>query len=214
MSSFGNKKIFSTNLVKYMKLHGKTRNDICKDLKFPYTTFVSWETGVNYPRIDKIELIANYFNIEKSDLIEKQTNTYEPSMNAKGVRIPVLGRIAAGIPIEAIEDIDDWEEIPKAMASTGTFFALRIVGKSMEPRIMEGDVVIVRQQSDVDSGNVAIVLINGNEATVKQVSKSENGITLIAWNPSVYPPHTYSSTEISNLPIIIIGKVVEIRAKL
>ena len=77
MSNLGNKKIFSENLKRYMNLYQKTRADICKDLNFAYTTFVSWETGVNYPRIDKIEKIANYFGIEKSDLIEEKNTLHK-----------------------------------------------------------------------------------------------------------------------------------------
>lgn len=212
MSDLGNKKVFSKNLRKYMNLYQKSRNDICKDLGFAYTTFTSWETGVNYPRIDKIEMIADYFHIEKSDLIEDKTD--KPSSPAKGIRIPVLGRVAAGIPIEAITDIEDWEEIPQSMSKTGEYFALKIAGKSMEPRMMDGDVVIVRRQSDVDSGDIAVVLVNGNDATVKQISKSDAGLTLIGWNPSVYTPRTYNKKECKELPVTILGKVVEIRGKL
>ena len=212
MSDLGNKKVFSKNLRKYMDLYQKSRNDICKDLGFAYTTFTSWETGVNYPRIDKIEMMADYFHIEKSDLIEDKTD--KPSSSAKGIRIPVLGRVAAGIPIEAITDIEDWEEIPQSMAKTGEYFALKIAGKSMEPRMMDGDVVIVRRQSDVDSGDIAVVLVNGNDATVKQISKSDAGLTLIGWNPSVYTPRTYNKKECKELPVTILGKVVEIRGKL
>ena len=212
MSDLGNKKVFSKNLRKYMDLYQKSRNDICKDLGFAYTTFTSWETGVNYPRIDKIEMMADYFHIEKSDLIEDKTD--KPSSSAKGIRIPVLGRVAAGIPIEAITDIEDWEEIPQNMAKTGEYFALKIAGKSMEPRMMDGDVVIVRRQPDVDSGDIAVVLVNGNDATVKQISKSDAGLTLIGWNPSVYTPKTYNKKECKELPVTILGKVVEIRGKL
>ena len=79
---------------------------------------------------------------------------------------------------------------------------------------MEGDVVIVRKQSCIDSGDVAIVLVNGNDATVKQVTKSENGITLIGWNPSVFPPQVYNNDQIKSLPIQILGKVIEVRGKL
>ena len=212
MSDLGNKKVFSKNLRKYMDLYQKSRNDICKDLGFAYTTFTSWETGVNYPRIDKIEMMADYFHIEKSDLIEDKTD--KPSSPTKGIRIPVLGRVAAGIPIEAITDIEDWEEIPQSMAKTGEYFALKIAGKSMEPRMMDGGVVIVRRQSDVDSGDIAVVLVNGNDATVKQISKSDAGLTLIGWNPSVYTPRTYNKKECKELPVTILGKVVEIRGKL
>lgn len=214
MSALGNKKVFSENLRRYMALYEKNRNDICNDLGFAYTTFTSWETGVNYPRIDKIEMLANYFGIEKSDLIENKSQEESPTRHAKGIRIPVLGRVAAGIPIEAVTDVDDWEEIPESMAKTGEYFALKIAGNSMEPRMLDGDVVIVKRQSDVDNGDVAVVLVNGNDATVKQITKSETGLTLIGWNLAVYTPRTYNKEECQDLPVSILGKVVEIRGKL
>lgn len=98
-------------------------------------------------------------------------------------------------------------------STSGKFFALRVCGHSMEPRILEGDVVIVRQQEDVDSGDIAIVMVNGDEATVKRVKKQEDGITLIATNTSVYEPHFYSNQEIRDFPVRILGKVVELRGK-
>lgn len=212
MSNLGNKRTFSKNLKKYMNLFQKTRKDICKDLNFSYTTFTSWEKGINYPRIDKIEILANYFNIEKSDLIEeKEENSPQQSV---GIRIPVLGRVAAGIPLEAIQSIDDWEEISPQMAKSGEFFALRINGESMHPEIKNGDTVIVKKQSDIDSGDIAIVLINGNDATCKQIQKQQTGITLIGYNVGVYSPTFYTNKEIEDLPIVILGKVVEVRRKL
>lgn len=211
MSALGNKKVFSENLRKYMALYEKNRNDICNDLGFAYTTFTSWETGVNYPRIDKIEMLANYFGIEKSDLIENKSQEQSTSRHAKGVRIPVIGRVAAGIPIEAIEDIDEWEEIPEAMAKNGEYFALRIKGESMSPKLQPGDIVIVKKQNDVDTGDTAIVLVNGNDATVKQIKKTETGIMLVGLNLEVYQPHFYSNKEIEELPVKIIGKVIESR---
>lgn len=211
MSALGNKKVFSENLRRYMALYEKNRNDICNDLGFAYTTFTSWETGVNYPRIDKIEMLANYFGIEKSDLIENKSQEQSPPRHAKGIRIPVLGRVAAGIPIEAITDIDEWEEIPQSMAKTGEYFALRIKGESMSPKLQPGDVVIVKKQNDVDTGDTAIVLVNGNDATVKQIKKTEAGIMLVGLNLEVYQPHFYSNKEIDELPVQIIGKVIESR---
>lgn len=131
----------------------------------------------------------------------------------KGVRIPVLGRIVAGIPIEAIEDVIDWEEIPISMARTGDYFALMVTGRSMEPTLRDGDVVILKKQSDVDNGDIAAVLINGNEATIKEIKKGLSGITLIGHNVVEYSPTFYSNEDIERLPISILGKAVELRRK-
>lgn len=133
----------------------------------------------------------------------------------KIARIPVLGRVAAGIPIEAIENIEDYEErYISVLEDPHDYFALRIVGHSMEPRIWDGDVVIVHKQDDVDSGQIAVVLVNGDDATVKQLKKSSSGITLIGLNPTVYSPHFYTADEVISLPVRILGLVVEVRGKL
>ena len=132
--------------------------------------------------------------------------------SVKGVKIPVLGYVRAGIPIEAVEDILDYEEISLEMASQGEYFALSIKGDSMEPRIAEGDVVIVRKQNIVENGELAVVLVNGNDATVKKFYMNENGVTLISTNPT-YDPFYYSKEDVEKLPVQVIGKVVELRAK-
>ena len=128
------------------------------------------------------------------------------------MRIPVLGRVAAGIPIEAVEDILDYEEISADMASKGDYFALQIQGNSMEPRICQNDVVIVRCQPSVESGEIAVVLVNGENATCKKIIKQPNGISLVSLNPA-YPPMFYTNEEITSLPVTILGKMVELRGK-
>lgn len=208
MSEIGNKKVFSANLMYYMNKKGIERNDLCAALGFPYSTVCDWINAVKYPRIDRIEALANYFGIEKSDLIEKRS----PGTPTKGVKIPVLGYVRAGVPIEAVEEILDYEEISSMMASQGDFFALSIKGDSMEPKISEGDVVIVRQQETVDDGDLAVVLVNGLDATVKKFYKTESGIKLISTNPK-YDPFFFSPREVDSLPVQVIGKVVELRAK-
>ena len=130
----------------------------------------------------------------------------------KGVTINVLGCVAAGIPIEAIEDIIDTEEISEEMAATGEYFGLKIHGNSMEPRIMDGDVVIVKRQDDAESGDIIIATINGDEATCKRLRKLRDGIELISNNPS-YNPMFYDNREIIEKPVRILGKVVELRGK-
>ena len=130
----------------------------------------------------------------------------------KGIKIPVLGDVAAGVPIDAITDIIDYEEISEEMAKTGEFFGLRIKGDSMSPRIMEGDIVIVQKTSTVNSGELAVVLVNSEAATVKKYIRHDNGISLISFNSS-YEPMFFTASEIESLPVSIIGKVVESRAK-
>ena len=145
------------------------------------------------------------------DVPMNEANNINRKTNA--VKIPVLGKVAAGIPIDAITDILDYEEISSDMIKDGSeYFALQIKGDSMEPKISSGDVVIVRHQPDCDSGQIAIVCVNGNEATCKKIMKQPTGIMLVPLNPT-FEPTFYSNKEIEEIPITILGKVVELRAK-
>ncbi len=130
------------------------------------------------------------------------------------VRVPIYGRVVAGVPLEAIEDINGYEEIRPELAATGKYFALKVTGRSMEPMILADDTVIVRQQTTIEDGEIAIVLVNGDEATVKQIRKSQDGITLVGYNTQVFPPKFFSNKDIEQLPVQIIGKVIEIRREL
>lgn len=186
----------------------KTLEEVGTVVGVSKATIQRYEKGAitNIPS-DKIEKIAKALSTTPAFLMGwEEKNTHN-----KGIRIPILGRVVAGIPLEAITDIEGYEEITPKMASLGEYFALRIKGHSMEPRIEDGEIVIVKQQEDVECGDVAIVLVNGDEATCKQVKKSPEGITLIGFNPVVYPPHFYSNKEIEELPVRVIGRVVESR---
>lgn len=176
------------------------------------------KTGKNIaPSVQYIKQAADGMNMDfnvlfsmiDGDVTLEFENGHE---RKKGVTINVLGRVAAGIPIDAIEEIIDTEEISVDMAKTGDFFGLQIHGDSMEPRMCDGDVVIVRQQDDAESGEIVIALINGNDATCKRLMKYEGGISLIALN-SKYEPLIFSNKDIINKPVKIIGKVVELRGK-
>lgn len=192
-------------------------DDIAQKLGISRATYYRYENqDVEKLPITILKPLANIFNTTPAYLMgwsEDVSSSSDTAINfqPKGVQIPVLGYVIAGVPISATEDILGYEEIPKKLADTGDFFALRIKGASMEPQFFEGDVVIVRQQSDVDDNDIAIVLVNGDEATVKQIKKSDAGITLIGFNVSVYPPHFYSNKDIEDLPVSIIGKVIQVR---
>ena len=178
-------------------------------------TISRWESGkIADMRRDKIMAYAQALNISPAIIMgwdNVDSSSTSESIHA-GKRIPVLGSVAAGIPIDAIEDVLDWEDISEDMAKTGEFFGLRIKGDSMQRRLVEGDVVIVRQQSDADSGDVVIVQVNGDKATCKRLAKYSSGISLISFNPA-YEPMNYTNEQIEQLPVTIIGKVVENRQK-
>lgn len=190
---------------------GLRQVDFAKDMGILQSTLSSWENGRYEPDMEMLVKMADYFGVSVGYLLGGES--LSPKQNTQGKWIPVLGDVAAGIPIEAVENIIDWEEISPELAAAGDFFGLRIKGSSMEPRIREGDVVIVRQQEDADTGDTAVVLVNGDSATVKRIKKEpDGGIWLIPNNPA-YDPQHYSPAEVAEKPVRIIGKVVELRGK-
>lgn len=201
--------VISKRIQRVLDKHDMTQSDLAKILDVSESTVGKWILMKSIPRMGVIQKLSDYFNVPKSYFLEES-----PPRHTKGIRIPVLGRVAAGIPIEAIEDIDEWEEIPESMAKTGEYFALRIQGDSMLPEIRQGDIVIVHNQPCVESGEIAIVLVNGNDATCKKIQKQESGITLIGYNTAVYSPTFYTLKQIEDLPVRVLGKVIEVRRKL
>ena len=192
------------NLKAKRKEAGYTQAEVATYIGLSQPQYSAWENGKS--RIDHVSLekLAHLFDCTVDELIIRKKET--------SVRIPVLGDVAAGIPIEAITDIVDYEEIDAAVAATGEFFGLRIKGASMEPRMREGDVVIVRKQDSAETGDTVVVMVNGDSATVKKIKYGPDGISLIPTNPA-YDVQFYSAADVERLPVRVIGRVVELRAK-
>lgn len=197
---------------------GVSQKKLSEGLHVSQQTVGSWEVNRTTPSPDVMRRIADYFNVSIDHLYGRDTTDNSNStVRSTGVRIPVYGETAAGIPITAIEnfdsdDPDDWEEIPEDMARSGEYIALRIKGDSMEPRMRTGDVVIVRLQPEVENGDIAIVRVNGDEATCKKIKKTPEGVMLISLNPA-YEPMFFTKKQVQTLPLTILGRVVELRAK-
>ncbi len=207
MNDLGNREVFSKNLRKYMQLHDTSRRTMCIVLGVPYTTFSDWYNGKKYPRIDKIEMMANYFGITKADLIENEQigTPYTP----KG-QMPILGYVAAGMPLYAEENIEGY--CANDFDDGEDYFALRVRGDSMNAcGINDGDLVVVRKQSMVDNGEIAVVAVNGDYATVKYFRQDGNMVVL---SPKSYnekhQPQIYNTKE---TPIHVIGRVMEARKR-
>lgn len=192
------------------KSAGLTQLELAKKTELSRSYIGDIEKDRYNPSVSTLQLIATATNTPLENLLPSSKT---PSSTGRGVRIPVLGRVVAGIPLDAIEEVIDYEEIPKSMAATGDYFALQVKGDSMLPTLKDGDVVIVKKQPTVNSGDIAIILVNGNEATVKEVKESPAGITLIGHNVAVYTPQFYTNEEIKSLPVQVLGKVVEMRRK-
>lgn len=183
---------------------GVKARDVAEATGIADTNFSAWKHGRTTPKADKLQKIAEYFGVPID---------YFLSGEKHGVKIPVLGYVAAGIPIEAQENIIDYEEISDDLARRGEYFALVIKGNSMEPRMFEGDVAIVRCQQDAESGDIVVVLVNGDHGCVKKLVKFAHGIGLQSLNQA-YETRFFSEEEMKTTPVSIIGRVVEIRGKL
>lgn len=206
--------IFKNTLRALRTSQGLTQEELAKRLKISRSTIGMYEKGAREPDFETLELIADFFNVDINYLLGRSNKTtYIPSSTSrKSTIINVYGRVAAGIPLEMIEDIIDTEEIPEEMAKTGEFFGLVIKGNSMVPNICDGDVVIIRCQEDAENGDTVIATVNGNDATCKRLRKYKDGIELIANNPS-YEPMYFSNQDVIDRPVRILGKVVELRRK-
>ena len=218
MSDIGNKDVFARNLTYYVEQSGKTRGEICKELGIAYSTFSEWINARKYPRIDKIEQLASYFGILKSQLIENTQATAtecSPQMETapfypdQMTPIPVIGKVAAGYTCLAEQYIEGYALAdPESMTDGYEYFWLRVTGDSMEPDIQEGDLVLVRVQETVESGDCAVVLVDEEDGLVKNIEIGRDHVTLYSKNPS-YPPRVFVREDANRVRIV--GKVVELK---
>ena len=207
---------FRTRLKQLRNEKKINQRELANFLKVAPSTISMYESGQREPNFEVLESLADFFNVDLNYLLGKSDKTtklmLENEQKPQGLQIPVLGTVAAGIPISAVEDILDYEEVPQSWENQGEFFGLRIKGDSMQPEINDGDTVIVRQQSTANNGDVVIALVNGDDATCKKFEKLDNGIMLIS-NNSSYSPMYFSNEEVATKPVVIIGRVVELRRK-
>lgn len=208
MSNIGNKETMAKNIIKYMTEQHHTRREMCEALNVPYTTFRDWVKGYSYPRIDKIEKMAQFFGITKADLIEEQKTTTAPF-----ITYPVIVGIKAGYNGEVIfEESGDSEQIPIDWIKGDTpnnFFIASVRGDSMHPLLIDGDRVLVHVTPSVSSGQIAVIRYNGDDMTIKRVVYKPNGdyFDLIPINTN-YPTKRiqgYSLTEAG-----VIGEVKKV----
>lgn len=171
-------------------------NALSKAIGVPVEVLMGWETDA-----DRFQAFAEDFNRRNFPDEEKP------------YRIPVLGKVAAGIPISAIEDVIDWEELPGFMSKQGSYFGLRIQGDSMEPTIHNGDTVIVEETPDAEDGQIVIALVNGDDGVCKRLRKYRDGSVALLSDNAMYNPMYFNANEIDNIPVKIRGIVKELRRK-
>lgn len=209
MSAIGNKEIFSKNLRSLMERNGKERKQICDDLNFKYTTFTDWYNGKKYPRIDKIEMLANYFGVLKSDLIEDKSWSSNVMPFDEPHMAPIVGTIPAGYPALAFDQIEGYASIP--YSDTENYFFLRVSGESMiNAGINNGDLVLIRKQQCAEDGQIVAARVNGDEATLKRYKTQGETILLLPENPD-YDPIIVSAKDFLAGYASIIGVALEVR---
>ena len=202
--------IFSSNLKDLLERKNATQLELAKFLNVSNTTVNNYVKGYNMPRMDKIDGICKFFNINRSDLIEQK----EPELTyvdlSKSIKIPVVGKIPAGTPVEALEDIVDYIDIPEDWTKGDKeYIGLRVSGDSMYPVLLDGDTVVIQVQPSAETGDICACYVNGFDATLKRIALTPTSITLKPENPN-YPPKTYTHPG----EVTIAGKVVEVRRKL
>lgn len=196
--------MFWDNFCALCRAAGMTPSEVVRELNIAAGSVTKWKQGT-LPSKRSLQKLAEYFSVEPEMLFSPRAS----------VRIAVRGDVAAGQPIEALTNIEDYEEIPASWLLTGDYAALRIHGDSMQPRMMAGDVVIVRVQPTAENGDIVVVLLDEDgeaRATCKKFSRDANGVTLSSFNPDYAPIHL-SNEQLKKTPLRMFGRVVELRAK-
>ena len=203
------------------KQYNMTQDELGAKITATKSMISLWENGRRKVDTVNLQRIANAFNVTTDYLLGRDPipNDSKSEINyaiplTGGVRIPVLGSIVAGIPNTAVADYDEWIEISQSLAMRGDYFALRIKGDSMEPTLFDSDIVVIRQQPDVEDGEIAAVSIAGNEATIKRIYHRSDGIDIVGDNVRAFPRMFYSNHDIATLPVRIMGKAIEVRRDL
>lgn len=203
------------NLVKELRERaGMQQKEVALAVGVSRPTVSEWEHQKKDPSGERLLRLAELFRVDPGIVLGYQIGEKEiEASSTDALRIPVLGIIPAGIPLEAITDIIDWEEIPAAMTKgEQEYFALQVKGSSMYPEYRDGDVVIVRKQETCESGQDVVAMVNTDDATFKRFKRTPKGIMLQAINPD-YESYVYTNNEIKSLPVRVLGVVVELRRK-
>ena len=198
--------MFGDKLRQLRKENSISQQKLADLLNVGQSTVAMWEKGKNNPEYNTLLKIAGLFGVSTDYLAGDRDGR-------NAFRIPVLGYVRAGVPNEAVEEILGYEDVALPQSDVKNVFALRIKGDSMAPRMMEGDTVIVKKQSDFTSGDICVALVGSADATVKKVIKKDTGIILMPLNGN-YEPLFFTPEEVESTPVTIIGKVTELRAKI
>ena len=203
---------FQNRLQKAMNIRNMKQVDLVEKTSLDKTLLSKYLSGISNARQDKLTALAEALQVNEIWLMGYNIPMESiPIKNIEKIKIPVLGTVKAGYDYLAQENIIGYESIDN-VSDPENYYALQVTGNSMEPLFSDGDIAIIHKQDNFDSGNTCIILVNGDEATVKKVVRMDDGIDLIAMNP-YYPVRHFSKNEMNEIPVKIIGKVVEARKR-
>ena len=208
---------FATRLKQAMDLKGIKASELSEKAGIPKSAISQYLSGLYEAKQKNIFKLANVLDVSEGWLmgldvpIERLSDDLKkigaiPLSDIDTVKIPILGTVKAGYNYLAQENIIDYIAFKVDGKDMENYYGLYVTGDSMEPLFDDGDTVIVHKQDDFENGDYCVVLINGDEATVKRVYKGNNGLLLKAVNP-YYPPKLFTKEEIVDLPVKIIGVV-------
>lgn len=201
--------IFATNLKHFIDKSEKTQKEVATAIGVSPQTLNTWLQRIALPRMGKIQLLADYFGISKTDLIDPKDPEIQKS-SLGTYRIPVLSTVAAGQPMFSDDDVIEYIDYDREPRNN--IIGVRIEGDSMMPAIQDGDTVVIDREAVWEDGDVVIVTVSNNYGMCKRIKRYADGIALISNNPS-YEPKYYSAAEVNALPVRVIGKVKELRRK-
>lgn len=214
---------FSDRIKSLRLQHNLTQNDLAEKIKVNKQTISQYERGVRRPDFDTLNELCDFFNVSSDFLLGKSDVTVRlldmdslsllsdnDRISLGKYRIPVVATVAAGEPIFSEESILEWIDYDKD--PRGEVFGLRIKGDSMIPRISDGDTIVVDKSAVWEDGDIVVVTVNGNDGTCKRIRKYKDGISLISLNPS-YEPMFYTKEQVIELPVRVVGRVMESRSR-
>lgn len=213
------KNYFAQNLKYLRTKYNLTQEQLANKINSTRSTVNNWENEISEPNLDMIRKLTETFNIKDNIVFEDLKSKYNTSfvnLDEDTINIKVLGRIPAGIPFEAIEDVIKYIDIPKEWTfGNKEYFGLLIDGNSMFPKYQNGDIVIFQKCEDhIKCNNKdCAVMVNGNDATFKKFIFNNNGVILQPYNME-YETKSFTPEEVQELPVKLVGFAVQIRRDL
>lgn len=214
MANDEQKEIMARNLNYFLKKNRMTNAQLGKKLNIPESTINNWTSAQNYPRIDKIQQLADFFGVRKSDLQDSYTGLESPSKAvADSVHlldnvVPIVGKVAAGTPKYAIEDITGYMTIPPNKVVTKTMIYLQVSSDSMDRQFPVDSYVLVDTNMQIENGDVAVVKVNGDEATLKQIKFDYENNKVVLIPNSHNEKHFPQVLNIEEDEVRLVGKVI------